>query len=185
MSHLATRTGASQQPPKPRGHKVAGISCRRLPVHQMRQSGRHGQVRSGMALWSIWCHGKDSGWLCICHEGRHSGRGRDAAERSGPCPIDNFGRLRGCEPSAPGAVFVPSGWDGLVLESSMTGPYTATHEPTYASIRREVGPVWSVVWVWPEKLLHGRPLTLTCTHRHRSMSAAVKCARARCAEVRT
>ena len=63
-------------------------------------------------------------------------------------------------------------------------PYTATHAPAYAYLDGDIGPVWSVVWVWPEKTTPAGPLSRHCPHRHRSMAAAVRCARARCQEVR-
>ena len=63
-------------------------------------------------------------------------------------------------------------------------PYTSTHKPAYAYLDPDIGPVWSAVWVSPEQTMPTGPLTLHCVHRHRSMSAAAKCARTRCDEVR-
>lgn len=63
-------------------------------------------------------------------------------------------------------------------------PYTEAHAPTYAYLDCDLGPVWTVVWVWPEKQTVTGPLTKHCSHRHRSTATAVRCARTRCDEVR-
>ena len=63
-------------------------------------------------------------------------------------------------------------------------PYTSTHVPAYAYLDADIGPVWTVVWVWPEMLTPAGPLSRRCPHRHRSQAAAVRCARSRCHEVR-
>lgn len=63
-------------------------------------------------------------------------------------------------------------------------PYTATHAPAYAYLDTDIDPVWSVVWVWPEKATASGPLTRYCPHRHRSFEAATRYARTRCDEVR-
>lgn len=55
--------------------------------------------------------------------------------------------------------------------------YTDTHDPLYAYMDLDLGPVWTVVWVWPEKRLPGGPLTKRCAHRHRVYDQAVACAK--------
>lgn len=69
------------------------------------------------------------------------------------------------------------------LQDSAHRPYTETHAPSYAYLDKDIGPVWSVVWAWPEKTLPSGPLEKHCPHRHRSMSAALRCARSRCEQV--
>lgn len=64
-------------------------------------------------------------------------------------------------------------------------PFTERHPPTYAYLDTDLGPVWTVVWVWPERQLPGGPLTQRCPHRHRSIAAAIACARTRTGDVRT
>lgn len=63
--------------------------------------------------------------------------------------------------------------------------YTESHDPSYAKLIRDLGPVWTVAWVWPEKEYRpGRPCTVSCGHRHRSLTRAFDCALTRVDEVR-
>lgn len=63
--------------------------------------------------------------------------------------------------------------------------FSDAHPPSFAYLDPDIGPIWTVVWVWPEKTVVGGPLTRHCPHRHRSSEAAVRCAMTRCVEVRT
>lgn len=63
-------------------------------------------------------------------------------------------------------------------------PYTATHPPSWFYLDADLGPRWTVVWVWPEKTTVGEALGRHCPHRHRSMAAAIRCGTTRCKEMR-
>ena len=64
--------------------------------------------------------------------------------------------------------------------------YTKTNPPTFATLVVDLGPVWSVIWHWPEKTGVGfrNGLIERCGHKHRDYARAIECAKTRVEEVR-